>query len=89
MKLIPNLKLRNVGSQYMIVRNDEGNVNVTNVFSLNATAAWLWNEAYGREFTPTDLRDALCRHFDVVAERAEADVARLIQVWRENRLLIE
>ena len=38
-----NLRLRKVGKQYMIVESCADNVNMSNVFSLNKTAARLWD----------------------------------------------
>ena len=42
MKLQPNLQLRKIGNKYMIVSTASGNVNMTDVFTLNETAARLW-----------------------------------------------
>ena len=36
--------LRRIGNQYMIVEACAGNVNMSNVYSLNRTAAWLWEQ---------------------------------------------
>lgn len=43
-KLIPkpHLKLRRIGSRHMIVEASDSCVNLTNVYSLNGTAARLW-----------------------------------------------
>lgn len=44
-----NLKLRKVGPHYMIVNADGGQVNMTQVFKLNQTAALLWEKLSEKE----------------------------------------
>lgn len=53
MKICPKegLKLRKVGKQYMIVEACEGNVNMSHVYSLNQTAAQMW-ERIPKETVP-------------------------------------
>lgn len=42
MKIKSNLKLRRIGNRHMIVEVSDSCVNLTNVYSLNGTAARLW-----------------------------------------------
>ena len=44
MRLNSELKLRKLGSHYMIVDSCAGRANIANVYVLNATAAWLWEQ---------------------------------------------
>lgn len=77
MRLDPSILLRKVGKRYMIVK-DGPEVDLTDVFTLNGTAADIWNEFRGREFTPGDVSEYLLRNYDVPQERAEADTAALL-----------
>ena len=54
------LRLRKIGSRYMIVEACNGNVNMTDVFSLNETAARLWQRINEGKFTPEELAGWLC-----------------------------
>ena len=36
------IQLRKIGNRYMIVDACAGNVNMSKVYSLNQTAAWIW-----------------------------------------------
>lgn len=65
----------------MIVRVDSGQVNLTEVYTLNATAAALWKWVQGREFTSADLTDYLCEHYQVERSVAQQDVERLLAEW--------
>ena len=60
MKLQPNLQLRKIGNKYMIVSTASGNVNMTDVFTLNETAARLWQLMEGKDITPKELAVLLC-----------------------------
>ncbi len=87
MKLLPNLKLRKVGKQYMVVRHDSNTIDLANVYTLNETAAWLWNEAAKADFTADSLAQALCSRYDVELARAEADVKQIVAQWQANGLI--
>ncbi len=89
MKLLPNLKLRKVGKQYMVVRHDARTVDLANVYTLNETAAWLWNIAAEADFTVNSLAEALCSRYDVEPARAEADAQQLISQWQANGLIAD
>jgi hypothetical protein len=88
MKLRDKLRICRIGNQYIIV-SDTDNIDVTRVISLNTTAVFLWREAEKGAFTPQQLADALCAHYDVEPAKALADVERTLAVWRENALIEE
>lgn len=72
----------------MIVDSCADNANLTNVFVLNATAAFLWESVKGREFTAQTLVDLLYNNYEVTLERASADVKALLEVWHKYHLTI-
>ena len=86
MKLKDNLRICQIGNQYIIVADRE-NVDMTRVISLNETAAWLWKQAEGADFTAQQLADALCGEYEVAPEKALADVEKTLRVWQESGLL--
>ena len=55
-----NLKLRKLGNSYMLVDSVGGDVDMSQVLTLNSVAAWLWEQAKKGEFTAETLADALC-----------------------------
>ncbi len=89
MKLLPNLKLRKVGKQHMVVRHDCRTTDLANVYSLNETAAWLWNVAATTDFTVRSLAEALCSRYEVDAERAEADAQKIVEQWQSHGLIAD
>lgn len=86
MKLKSNLKLRKIGTQYIIVADAE-NIDVSKVIALNSTAAFLWRQAEDKDFTVRQLTAALCASYDVDPMKAFNDIERTIEIWKENGLI--
>lgn len=85
----PDLKLRKIGNRYMIVEASGNCVNLTNVYSLNGTAARLWETlCKGEACTPEELAEALCRTYEVEYHRAYHDVERQLEEWENMGLLV-
>ena len=71
MKIRNNLVLRKIGSRYMIVEVSQEAMNLTNVYTMNETAAWLWKGIGSRDFTEEQLVSRLCEEYEVTEEQAE------------------
>lgn len=83
------LQLKRIGSKYMIVNVVQNEVNLTDVFTLNESAAWLWQQTEGKEMIPEVLAEALCRRYEVEKETALRDVTRQLEEWKGYGLLEE
>ena len=81
MKLNKDLILREVGGEYMIVNPFSDTVDMTQVYSLNETAAWLWQQMEGKEFSVADLVAVLREEYEVDEETATADLTELTRQW--------
>lgn len=81
MKLNKDLVLREVGGEYMIVNPFSDTVDMTQVYSLNETAAWLWQQMEGKEFTVADMVAVLLEEYEVDETTATADLTELSQQW--------
>lgn len=88
MRLNPTLRLHKIGKHYMIVHNCAGNTNLATVYTLNSTAAWLWQMAQGKEFTAQTLADMLCDEYEVTPHKALADIETLLEKWSRYGLLL-
>lgn len=86
MKLKSNLMLRKIGAQYIVVANTD-NIDVSKVISLNATAAFLWQQAENKDFTVRQLTAAMCASYDVDPLQAFKDIEKTIEIWKENGLI--
>lgn len=73
----------------MIVLPSRDGADMTEVLTLNDTAAWLWQKAAGVEFTAETLAGWLCSEYDVALETALEDVEAMLDVWRRHGLVTE
>ena len=89
MRLKRGLKLRKVGSRYMIVDSQGEMTDLAAVYTLNGVAACLWQQAAEGEFTEASLTEWLCGAYEVDTLQAEADVKALINQWKEYGLTDE
>ena len=75
------LKLRKIGRQHVIVKACDGNVNMSNVYSLNRTAAELWEQLEKGNSTVEGLAEWLCGRYEVEKSAARQDVERQLAEW--------
>lgn len=87
MKPVRDLKLRKVGSKYILVEACEEHILMTDVFSMNRTAAALWMRMSEGDFTPEELAAWLCERYDVPPETALEDVRKQLDEWQRYGLL--
>lgn len=84
-----DLKLRRIGGKYMIVEASDSCVNLTNVYSMNETAAWLWEVLCRKDgHTPEELAEELCKTYNVEYGRALHDVEHQLAEWENMGLLV-
>lgn len=82
------LQLRKVGNRYMIVVANDTDVNVSDVYSLNHTAACLWERMGQKGCTAGELVDFVCEKFDTDRQTALCDVERQLEEWGNFGLII-
>ena len=83
------LKLRNIGRQHVIVKACDGNVNMSKVYSLNGTAAGLWEQLEKGNSTVEGLTEWLCSCYEVEKSTALHDVERQVAKWEGFGLVVE
>ncbi len=84
MKIKEGFILRQICGEYVVVGEGLAQVNFNKMLSLNESAAYLWQEVSGKEFTKEDLVKLLLDKYDVSEERAAADVDKLVAIWLEQ-----
>lgn len=87
MKPKSNLRLRKIGRQYMIVNTRQENVDLSDVFTLNETAAGLWQQMIQGTIVPEELADWLCEIYEVDRETALQDVKKQLAQWKAYGLI--
>ena len=81
MKIKDGFILRSICGEYIVVGEGLAQVNFNKMLSLNESAAYLWKEVTGREFTKEDLVQLLLDQYEVSREQASQDVDKLVETW--------
>lgn len=89
MKIKEGFILRSICGEYVVVGEGLTQVNFNKMLSLNETAAYLWKEAQGKEFTKEDLVQLLLDKYEVSPELAAADVDKLLAIWMQEGVVVE
>jgi hypothetical protein len=89
MRLLEGFVLRSICGEHIVTGEGLARVDFSKVISLNPSAAYLWEQIQDKDFTEDDLVALLTARYDVEAERARADVDKLLASWREAGLLAE
>ncbi|MDH5828658.1 PqqD family protein [Sphingobacterium sp. SG20118] len=87
MKLRSDLVLRTIGTDHMIVDPGQEMVDLSTVYTLNDSAAWLWEQLQGVDFTNTAIVELLCQQYEVTEQQALADAETLIKDFEKQGLL--
>ena len=87
MRLLEGLVLRTLCGEHIVTGEGLARVDFSRVVSLNATAAYLWEQVEGKVFTPDDLVALLTARYDVDEARAREDVDKMLVSWREAGLI--
>lgn len=87
MKIKEGFKLRTICGQNVISGEGSANVNYSSLISLNDTAAYLFKNLEGKDFTEETAVDLLLQEYEVDAETAAKDVKALIAKWLEIGLI--
>ncbi len=87
MKLRTDLQLRKLGNDYIIIDPGQEMIDMSKVFTLNETAAFLWEELQGKEFTEETVSDILLENYEVKEDVAVKDAKKLIQTFIKGGLI--
>ena len=81
MKIKNGFELREMCGEHIIIGTGVENIDFSMVISLNESAAWLWREVEGKEFTPATLAALLMEQYDVDEAVALADATAIANQW--------
>lgn len=87
MKTKKGFKLRSICGENVIVAEGIENIDFSKIISMNESAAYLWQNIEGKEFTEKELVDLLTAEYEVDEATARQDVATMLQQWTEARML--
>lgn len=82
MKIKSGFELNTVMNENLIIAYGKENIDFSKVITLNESAAYIWNNVVGKEFTAKDIAELLCAEYEVAEEQALADAVTLMENWK-------
>lgn len=73
--------MRKLGRDHIVTAEGAKLINFNKMIVLNESAAYLWEETSGKEFTEEDLAELLVAKYGIDKERALADARNIAQAW--------
>lgn len=89
MRTLKGFTLRPLGKEFIITAESLEKINFNKMISLNESAAYLWKEVDGKDFTPSDLADLLVARYEVDHETALRDSEAIAAKWIEAGIATE
>lgn len=87
MKIIEGFKLRKFGKENIVIGESAKLVNFNKMIVLNSTAAFLWENICGKEFSTEDITALLVNNYEVDLDTATRDAATIVSDWRDAGLI--
>lgn len=88
MKLRSDLLLRCVSNEYIIVDPSQEMIDMSKVYMLNDTAAFIWKELDGSSFTLDTIVQLLLENYEVAENVALEDAKQLIDNFDSQGLIV-
>ncbi|MDR0541264.1 MAG: PqqD family protein [Dysgonamonadaceae bacterium] len=89
MRIKEDLILRRIGDEYIVIVPNKGSVDLTEVYTLNETSAWIWEQLKEKDYTLDEIVELVRQYYDINREMAMNDVRALVDVLREGGLITE
>ena len=87
MKIKEGFVLRQMCGENIVAGEGLQNINFNKLLSLNESAAYLWKEVVGKEFTQEEMAELLIARYGIDKQLAMTDSERLINTWAEIGVL--
>ncbi|MBO4429863.1 MAG: PqqD family protein [Bacteroidaceae bacterium] len=87
MKIKNGFELRDVCGENVIIAHGVENIDFTKVITLNESAAFIWKQVEGKDFTEEEVVKLLLDEYEVEESQAQADVKKLLASWQEAGLV--
>ena len=83
MKIKEGFVLRQMCGENIVAGEGLQHINFNKLLSLNESAAYLWKELEGKEFTQEDMAELLIARYGIDKKLAMTDSDKLMKVWAE------
>lgn len=82
MKIKDGFVLREMCGENIVAAEGLEHINFNKLISLNESAAYLWKELSGKEFTIEEMAELLIARYGIDKELAVKDSANLCEAWK-------
>lgn len=82
MRTKKDLVLRPLGDQFILVAEGNAVADFTQMVSMNASSAYLWDAVEGKDFDLATLVDLLVEAYGIPKNQAEHDAAVVLDDWK-------
>ena len=89
MKINPQMKVRHVAGEDIVITQSPEAADMTKVIALNESALHLYNALQERDFTMQDVVDTLLEAYDVDADTARRDAEAWVAEMQQNLMLTD
>lgn len=87
MKIKDGFRLRDVMGQATVIGEGVEQVNFNKLITMNSTAAWLWEQVTGRDFSVETLASLLIEKYGIDNALAQKDAEAIAKQWTEIGLV--
>ena len=89
MRIKQGFKLRSLGEEHIIIAESAARADFGKIIALNSSAACLWQELQGKDFSAQTAAQLLEERFEVREAQALSDAKALLDKWLELGLISE
>lgn len=83
MKIKEGFVLRQMCGENIVAGEGLQNINFNKLISLNESAAYLWQELVGKDFTQDEMAELLIARYGIDKQLAMTDSGKLMASWAE------
>lgn len=87
MKIKKGFELRKICGENIVIAHGVENIDFTKIITLNESAAFIWQQVEGKDFTEEEMAKFLLDEYEVDETQALADVKALTESWKQAGLV--
>ena len=87
MKIKKGFELRKICGENIVIAHGVENIDFTKIITLNESAAFIWQQVEGEDFTEEEMAKFLLDEYEVDETQALADVKALTESWKQAGLV--
>lgn len=83
MKIKDGFELKDICGENIIISHGKENINFTKIITLNESAALIWKEVIGKDFSIEDMVRTITNEYEVDEAIARKDCENIASEWQK------